>query len=451
MKATPTWVIFAGEKAWRVARCGGASCEVRDLETPPDAPPDAFAQAAAAALALMGATGRAVSLAAPSHWCLCATVNTANLPRARRQAMVFRLEEKLPLPAEEFVADFIDGPAGDSLGVAGQVRLLQPAVLAIEKAGWTIDTICPAALLAAQRYVESEKLPPTGALLFTHDGQLELLQFDDGRVKAWDTLAADPDDAAMELGVRALHRAAPLRVACADLPADIMARLQSIDGLELIDAALPPALQAAAMTAHAIAHQGKTPWIELRRDALGAADAFRGARRSIRAAVLAAIGLAVCLAAAVVWRASAYQGAAGDYAREQQAIFERVLPGKPMNDGFSVAAQLLREERRLRGLSGEGQDLPSRPSALLLLQRLLNALPADGRCRVNELRLNEDKVWVEAVVPSHAEATSVATSLAADRAFRVDPPRTEQVGGGSPAVSMTLTATAAAPLKGGRP
>ncbi len=59
----------------------------------------------------------------------------------------------------------------------------------------------------------------------------------------------------------------------------------------------------------------------------------------------------------------------------------------------------------------------------------------------------QHKVWIDAVVPTHADATGVATALAADKGFAVEAPRTEQLAGGAN-VAMTLTATAVSP-KGG--
>ena len=41
---------------------------------------------------------RAAILAVPSSWCLCAGISLKGLPaKGRRQAMLYRLEEKLPL------------------------------------------------------------------------------------------------------------------------------------------------------------------------------------------------------------------------------------------------------------------------------------------------------------------------------------------------------------------
>jgi hypothetical protein len=388
--------------------------------------------------ALAGVEKGPITLAVPSQWCLCAMIDAKNLPRVRRPAMLFRLEEKLPLAAEEIVGDFIEhGEA--ALGVAGQLRPLQPLVSAVDDAGFTIETIAPAALLAGQRYLEHGNLPACDGLLFELHGQFELLQLADGIVTGWETLA-DAEDVAIELGVRGMNRA--VRVACG-----ASVEMRAIPNVEIIPVELPPAEPAAFEMAQAL-RRGASPLVELRRDPLGAADALRGARSAIRAAMLAAIFLVVAVFGAVLWRASEYQRLTVQYEHEQQELFQKTFPGKTLNDELSVATQLLREERRLRALAGgDGADVPARVSSLAVLQRVLTALPADGRCQVSELRLNEDKVWIEAVVPSHADATSVATSLAADKGFAVEAPRTEQLPGGAN-VAMTLTATAVSP-KGG--
>lgn len=416
MKAAPTNLLFV--------RDGGYQLAGREMQP-------------TLAAALAGVEKGPITLAVPSQWCLCATIDARNLPRVRRPAMLFRLEEKLPLAAEEIVGDFIEH-GETALGIAGQLRLLQPMVSAVGDIV-EVETIAPAALLAGQWYLQHGKLPPCDGVLFELHGQFEFLQLSDGVVTGWETLA-DAEDVAIELGVRGINR--PLRVACGAL-----VELPPTSGAEIVPVELPPAEDAAFEMAQAL-RRGASPIVELRRDPLGAADVLRGARPAIRAAMVAAVFLVVAVFGAVLWRASEYQRLTVQYEHEQQELFQKTFPGKTLNDELSVATQLLREERRLRALAGGDEaDVPARVSSLALLQRVLMALPADGRCQVNELRLNEDKVWIEAVVPTHADATSVATSLAADKGFNVEAPRTEQLAGGAN-VAMTLTATAVSP-KGG--
>lgn len=426
MKRRATHLLLLRDGAYRVLRCDGSAVSAGDAHP-------------TIAAALAGVEKGGIVLATPSNWSLCGTVDRANLPRARRQAMVYRLEEQLPLSAEDVVADFIEADQ-TALGVAGQLRLLQPAVAEATAAGFAIDAVVPAALLAGQGYLHRKQ--PDGVLMFEQDGQIELLQLADGVVTGWDTLPADADDLAVELGVRALR--GPIAVTAGPLPVE----LKPIEGVTVTPADLPLADDAAARAAYAIARQGVSPIVDLYRDPLGSGDALRGARPAVRAAVAAAVLLLIAVFGGILWRASAYHRLAADYEAQQQAIFTQTFPGKPLNTDLSVATQLLREERRLRGLAGgDGGDVPARVSSLALLHRVLAAMP-EGQCRVNELDVKEDRLTLEATVANHTDVEVIYKALAADKGLEVSPPLSERLPDGQ-STAMTLTATAATPAKGG--
>src|SRR4051812_19728408 len=139
------FVIFAGEETWRVTAPGAAD----DLRFDREAAPKSIAAAVAAKLRGRGYQGEGVLLALPSAWCLAAQVSLADLPRHDRSAMAFRLEEKLPLAAENFTADFVT--AGDrALGVCVANDKVKPLVEALENAGVVVQSVAPAAMLALQ-------------------------------------------------------------------------------------------------------------------------------------------------------------------------------------------------------------------------------------------------------------------------------------------------------------
>ena len=152
-----TWITdreapFVHPLPWALSlaapRANRASSEPIDI---PITAADETADAVAAALKTAGYRFEPVLLAIPSHWCLCASVTTAGLPRKeRRRAMIYRLEEKLPLAAEDVVADFLPAaPACDqNLGVCVQKQTVATLVDALEAKGVAIASICPAALLA---------------------------------------------------------------------------------------------------------------------------------------------------------------------------------------------------------------------------------------------------------------------------------------------------------------
>src|SRR5688500_17692659 len=149
----PAFFIVAVPVRPRVCAAGEGfkAFKATDLAAPPGSPPAEVADAAAAALAALGYAGGGVMLALPSAWCLCAAIRLDDLPaRNNRQAMTYRLEEKLPLSAEDVVADFLPIAGAAALGVCVDKRTLAPLVQALESRGVAVEAVCPASLLAFQ-------------------------------------------------------------------------------------------------------------------------------------------------------------------------------------------------------------------------------------------------------------------------------------------------------------
>src|SRR4051794_36802733 len=119
------FVILPAPGAWHV---GPAAGPLSDVPAAPDAAPDELARAAADALRAAGYAGQGVAVAVPSAWCLCAAVRTDDLPpRNWRQAMAYRLEERLPVSAEDVVADFVPAAdGGEALGVCVEKKTVAP-------------------------------------------------------------------------------------------------------------------------------------------------------------------------------------------------------------------------------------------------------------------------------------------------------------------------------------
>src|SRR4051794_4277998 len=124
-----SFVIFAHETEWRngVATSGGTT--ISDIQVTDASSPSQAAADVASALTAAGYRGEAVLLAVPSAWCLVASISTQDLPANDRKAMLFRLEEKLPLAAEGIVAEFVASPDGSAaLGVCTRIDRIAPLV-----------------------------------------------------------------------------------------------------------------------------------------------------------------------------------------------------------------------------------------------------------------------------------------------------------------------------------
>ncbi len=419
---------------------------VRELKFPADATPEQMADAINAALQELDPAGREVAIAVPADWCLCASIERDGPSRAiRRMPMLYQLEEHLPLTAEEMVADYIPAERM-AFAVALRVSLIQPLVEAIEQLGWVIGLISPTALLAAQSEPFATALHGCDLLAIGNGRQMELMRFTQRTVTEWISLPADPEDAAMAIGLELLSRPGSLRMCCTGVPDAVVERLQTFERLNVQLIVTPSMAESAVQAVQSFADGTASPWIQLRCDALGEADRLRPARRAIRTAMVATMIFILCISAALVWRTLGYQRMAEQFQAKQAEVFREVFQNRIDPDGIDIPSRLASEERRLRLLTGQSTDAPTQPSAMVLLRQVLARISPDTQCQVNELRLGEGKLYVEASAPSHASGAAFAAALSADRTFAIDSPRSEQIGEGK-GVAIVVTGSSAQPAE----
>src|SRR5258705_7047033 len=101
------FILFAGDDAWRVGAMDARAPRITEIPLPPAATSSQIAAQCAEVLKKSGHGASPILLAIPSSWCLAASIRTDDLPKADAKSLVYRLEEKLPWPAESIVADFI--------------------------------------------------------------------------------------------------------------------------------------------------------------------------------------------------------------------------------------------------------------------------------------------------------------------------------------------------------
>ena len=138
-----TFILFASDIAWHA----GTADSLVQISIPASATPDQIATAAAEALKQLGHGASPLILAIPSNWCLCASIRTDDLPKADYKSLLYRLEEKLPWPAESITADFIRHE-NSALGICIKTEKIRPLIDALECHGIAVQTITPTALLA---------------------------------------------------------------------------------------------------------------------------------------------------------------------------------------------------------------------------------------------------------------------------------------------------------------
>ena len=387
------FVIFAGDRGWKIA--SGAA--VDELRIDPEATANDIAAAVAAKLRERGYQGEGVMLALPSAWCLSARISLEGLSAVDRAAMAFRLEEKLPLAAENFTADFIE-QGERALGVCVPNDRVSPLLEALERSGVVVQSVSPAAILALQHLGNGL----AGLLVWAEGDQTNVFATDSGFDLAW-ALASNDGELKTTVNLLALE----------------------VDGdaTNVVDVARERKLDlytAAARTAAAVLAGAARPWIELRRGTMAVDDPLRVVRRPINAALAAAVALCLVLTAVFFYRAHRYDALAQDYETKLAERFKREFPGwdVPVNVSATVQAEL----RKLNLAGSSALPAEAQESALRVLHDVLSKIPNESKITFDRLAFNDTSVELEGRSAKYEEVDNVVAAAKA-AGMEVPPPQ----------------------------
>ena len=435
------FVILARARQWRLLVQGGPDGELAAVDLPAsgEAIDRQAAEGIRQVMAEHGYGGGGALLAIASQWSLAATISTDGIPRhGRHEALTYRLEEHLPLAAEEVVADFVE--CGDqALGVASERCRLRKILTELESASIAIHTVAPTAALALQQFSETHIGRDLEYALVGLDGNIELGGFRGGRIRCWQT-AQNADFAvrtlqAALLAAPAAAEAVPVALAAVDQ--GVTAAVARIPGVEPRPVDGFDAEAAAAQTAAGILSGKSKGWFDLRRGELAAGDRLRPIRRPLSVCAALVLTLLCAATAGLLWRARRYQAATEAFGRGQAAVFERILPNE--RQPLAVRSRLASHARQLAGLRGASADVPDRPSALETLRQACARLPGDVRMRVVDLSVEPNGVRMSGQARSHGEAEKIAAELRKGNVLDVQSPRSDKLVSGG--VAFTLSAS----------
>ena len=371
--AKQSFILIPTERAWRVAAPG---VDVLEVPIPADGRPADGAADVAAALRQLGYAGQGVMLALPSTMCLAASISLDGLPRGDREAMAYRLEEKLPVAAESVVADFVVGAAGDAaLGVCALTDVVAPIVESLESVGVWVQSVAPLAVLALERRAGSAE---SELLTWAERDRVNLFMLKSGRPIAWSLVSSDAPSVALE----------------GDL---IRARFgessRTNEAREIESAAVAAADEVLRGRARA--------WVELRRGRLSAGDRLRASRRPINATLVAAAVLLLAVTAGMVYRGWQYGRLAESYDSKLREDFRTRFSGwaEPANVGAVVAS----ERRKVEAAGAGGLPAEARESALSMLHGVLSKVPPDAGVTFTRATFNDTSIQLEGDAKSQAD------------------------------------------------
>lgn len=422
MPAVP-FILFPRNEpgaAWRVSRLAPEGPSFTDVAIPEDSTAEQTADAIAGAMSTLGHAGQAVVLAVPSAWCMAASISTADLPKQDRKALVFRFEEKLPLPVENVVADFVPSDAG-ALGVCVRLDQVKPLVDALEARHAPVQSVTPALLLAAQDLRASQKgmaAAPAQLLVIGEDGYANLLAILDGKLGAWSFVPATPPALKLQRDLLAMEFEQPPQVILCD---------------PLGDNEVPMMLPAATRAGARVLAGKDRPWIEFRRDALAIGDRLRLHRRAIDSALAAAAVFLLAVAGALFARGVRYDHVARDNERRLAADFALAFPG--WSRPADVKAVVEAEHRRVAGRAPESLPPEARASALRVMGDVLGRFPENVRFTLERMTFNDNSFEFDARLRSFEDADAMAQAARA-AGMDVPPPQTRKEASGFWSVTL---------------
>jgi hypothetical protein len=397
--------------------------------------PETTAAALRQALDDLGYRGQGLVLALPAPWCLSASIDAGQLPRRGREtALLYRLEEQLPLAAESLVADFIASDAGKRLGVCVPIGRVKPWAETLEAHGVRIDWICPLSLLIAQ---EGSTNPNASCIVGESSG-VSWVELRDGSARNWAFVPAETTCVRMEIAHRRVAEQHGEKIEPAYTLVNVPEPLTHALGNDIkgnITVLPESAPVIATRIASKIADGSIRPWINLRRGSLASPNPIRGAPGPLRLAAASFILFTIALAVALHIRAYRYRQQAQRQGTAEIAALHEVLPNASL--GVGPLRRLQSELRRLRGLAGDASAVTPHESTLQVFSSILNALPRGLRYRVLELRLGDDLLYLEGQVRTHGDADLIAQDLQKGSSLAIDAPNTQQQDGG--AIAFTLT------------
>ncbi len=362
--------------------------------------------------------------------CLSAQVSTAGLPKssaARYSALLYRLEERLPLDAERMAAAFMVSH-DHALGLAVEHDRLLPQLTELEAADWFIEAVVPWPLLVGAPSTSSaSKKPATPAdpataaepalgvpsLFLLQDGStLAWLEHSQGKITRW---LHQPDVAAETQHWQAQHGQPP----------------KPIQDDQPLVAAAQGAVQAL-----------KSPWdipFNLRVGPLAKGDTLERLQLPIGLAWLAACLLAITVLAVAWQRTRTYEAQVTKIREADRRLYQEVYPGE-IPQSMAVGSRL---DALARSLPAAGAaDTSVLPSVVSLFKGLSAAPPL----QMDEIQLRPNQLFLSGQAQSATDCAKVADALRGP--FLMDTPRIERRNNeqNNSGVQFTLTGK---PQKGG--
>ncbi len=362
-------------------------------------------------------------LAPASASCFFCLLKPAEIVDARdRQAMLFELENHLPIDAESTVADFIPVPSSGAQApvsaVAIAVARWQAIVESFESADLPVRSIVPASTLAARAVCKKIALAETTELFLADDDHVDVIDLRNDTILGWKHLALDA------MAIRrhhALNQTNIDQTVVVGLDPSAYAAITGDSNAEFVSEARDDLI---VQGADLLLEDPSSRSFELRRGALAPGDPLRAIGRQLRWVAVAAAACLLALAVGGWWRTQRIEQEIENVRAAQADSFQNAFPGARMPG--AVLRRVRSEHSKVLNSRGENTDIEVPRSAPDILRRVLAAIPTDIRYRITRIEILNGEVELLLQVKNTVDAGKIATSIS-ESGFQVDPPGTRRV------------------------
>jgi len=354
--------------------------------------------------------------------------------------MIYRLEEHIPIDAEQLTADFLPPVGGKILGMAVETVIVRTIIDSLTEARIETVAVCPTAMLGLWDSLSRNGAENSDYVIITDRQCVDVFRITDRQPSAWYTTSPQPSELIRcfqaDMLAEPVENEHPSVLLIGPLEASVASALEQETSVKILYGGEEQSLVPAAGTAGAILAGQAAGWVNFRRDALALPDKWGRFAGLIRAAVILACLLPLVLAAGFYWRGSRYETIAKQYQEKQVAEFQTAYPNQPVPTG--IGSRFESQLKAVAAKSGSGFDLPDRPCALETLSRMTANLPPAVRLRIVEMRMDTAGILIEGQTRNHTGAESIARTLKRG-GFLMGPPSTEHLVAGG--VAFTLIGT----------
>jgi len=440
------YFLALNERDWLVVRTAGTEVTTREVIIREDTSENPALVEVATVMKELGYRGEDICLGLPSGMIFAGLVDCQGLPRnQKRTAMLFRLEEQLPMDAEALTVDFLPPVVGKSLGVAVETQRVRDLIDALASAGIQVAAVCATSLLALWQLLQGNPSPPEYVVIASDD-IFDVFRLSGAQPVAWYSIAGGMEKLVHCIEIDFLQNPSEGTAVSARLIGTFEPAL-----LDSLTRNLPVSISApeesapaelATVAAEKLLAGKPAGYVNFRQGELALSAPWRRVSGLARTVSVLTLVLLAVLAGIFYLRGRIYAKAVGICQEKKETVFRHLHPGQ--GTPADVRENLEEELKRLSAVTGSNAALPKRISALETLRGVLTGLPQAVRLRIVQIQVAPGGVVIEGQGRTHADAELIGQALK-KAGFAMEPPRTEALSTGG--VSFNLAGKIEVPAK----